>query len=192
MEVNSLRLYPPATAHIHRWRVSNLEQLRTYARGSRLVSACSNRHSPCSSHGVTLDPTDAVTQLTEQIIGAAIDVHRHLGPGLLESTYQACLEYELAQRHVPFRAQLTLPITYRDVFIDRGYRIDLLVENCVIVEVKAVETLTPLCAAQLITYLKLKGCAVGLLLNFNVAVLRHGVRRFTNRPAAQHSSTAAG
>lgn len=115
---------------------------------------------------MTLDHTDAVTQLTEQIIGAAIDVHRYLGPGLLESTYQACLEYELAQRHLSFRAQLTLPITYRDIFIDRGYRIDLLVADCVIVEVTAVQTVTPLCAAQLITYLKLKGCPVGLLLNF--------------------------
>ena len=152
----------------------------------------SNRYTFCSSQGVTLDHTDAVTQLTEQIIGAAIDVHRHLGPGLLESTYQACLEYELAQRHVPFRAQLTLPNTYRDVFIERGYRIDLLVADCVIVEVKAVQTVTPLYAAQLITYLKLKSCPVGLLLNFNVAVLRHGVTRFTNRAADQHSATEPG
>ncbi len=137
---------------------------------------------------MSLDPGDVVTQLTEQIIGAAIDVHRQLGPGLLESTYQACLEYELSRRHVRFQAQVTLPITYGEVFIDRGYRVDLLVEECVIVEVKAVQTLTPLCAAQLITYLKLKRCSVGLLLNFNVAVLRHGVRRFTNRAADQHSS----
>jgi GxxExxY protein len=172
--------------------VGNLEQVRTHGRGTRLVSASSNRYTFCSSQGVTLDHTDAVTQLTEQIIGAAIDVHRCLGPGLLESTYQACLEYELAQRHLSFRAQLTLPITYRDIFIDRGYRIDLLVADCVIVEVKAVQTVTPLCAAQLITYLKLKSCPVGLLLNFNVAVLRHGVRRFTNRAADQHSATEPG
>jgi GxxExxY protein len=120
---------------------------------------------------VSLDPGDVVTQLTEQIIGAAIDVHR--------------------QRHVHFQAQVTLPIAYGEVFIDRGYRVDLLVEECVIVEVKAVQTLTPLCAAQLIAYLKLKRCSVGLLLNFNVAVLRHGVRRFTNRAADQHSSAEA-
>jgi hypothetical protein len=115
---------------------------------------------------VSLDPGDVVTQLTEQIIGAAIDVHR--------------------QRHVHFQAQVTLPITYGEVFIDRGYRVDLLVEECVIVEVKAVQTLTPLCAAQLITYLKLKRCPVGLLLNFNVAVLRHGV---SDSPTVLQTST---
>lgn len=97
---------------------------------------------------------------SELIIGAAIAVHRELGAGLLESTYQACLEYELAQR-------------------DAGYRLDLLVEGNVIVEVKSVERLAPIHSAQMITYLKLRRCRVGLILNFNVTSMRHGIRRIT-------------
>jgi GxxExxY protein len=132
---------------------------------------------------VALNADDALNTLTSAIIGAAITVHRELGPGLMESAYQACLEYELAQLQLQFEAQVHVPIAYRDVFIDRGYRIDLLVERSVIVEVKSVEVLAPIHAAQLITYLKLARCPVALLLNFNVAAMRHGIRRYTNRSA---------
>jgi GxxExxY protein len=132
---------------------------------------------------VGLIADDALTSLTRSIIGAAITVHRELGPGLLESAYQACLEYELARLRLRFKSQVHVPIEYREIFIDRGYRIDLLVEQSVIVEVKSVEALAPIHAAQLITYLKLTRCPVALLLNFNVAAMRQGIRRYTNRSA---------
>jgi GxxExxY protein len=144
----------------------------------------SARHVCCTVSSVVLNPDDALTSLTSSMIGAAITVHRELGPGLMESAYQACLEYELAQLHLQFASQVHVPIAYRDVFIDRGYRVDLLVERSVIVEVKSVEVLAPIHAAQLITYLKLTRCPVALLLNFNVAAMRHGLRRYTNRSAA--------
>jgi len=132
---------------------------------------------------VVITSDDPTIPLTGQIIGAAITVHREVGPGLLESAYQACLEYELSHQNLRFRSQVLVPIVYRGVRVDRGYRVDLVVEDCVILEVKAVETLTPISAAQLITYLKLTGCPVGLLPNFNVTSMRQGIRRFTNRPA---------
>lgn len=121
---------------------------------------------------------------TEQIIGAAIDVHRALGPGLLESTYQACLEYELVVRGVNFQKQVPLPVIYGGVQINCGYRLDLLVEGTVIVEVKSVERLAPIHKAQMITYLKLRRCQVGLILNFNVTSMRQGIRRITIRAPA--------
>lgn len=128
-----------------------------------------------------LDPADALTHLTKKINGAAIAVHRTLGPGLLESTYQACLEYELTQRHLKFQAQVPVPVIYKGVHLDCGYRIDLLVEDLVIVEIKSVEALAPIHVAQAITYLKLKHRPVALLLNFNVTSMRKGIRRLTNR-----------
>ena len=121
-----------------------------------------------------------VNELTEQIIGAAIDVHRSLGPGLLESTYEACLLHELAARELSAERQKALPVSYKGVRIDCGYRVDLLVEGEVIVELKAVSRLEPIHEAQLLSYLKLSGCHVGLLINFNVTQLRTGVRRLVN------------
>jgi GxxExxY protein len=121
-----------------------------------------------------------VNDVTEQIIGAAIDVHRELGPGLLESTYEACLLFELSARGLRVERQKALPVVYRDVQIDCGYRIDLLAEHAVIVELKAVATLEPVHEAQLLTYLKLSGFHVGLLINFNVKQLKNGIRRLVN------------
>ena len=119
-----------------------------------------------------------LNRLTEKIIGAAIEVHRHLGPGLLESAYETCLAYELEQLGLTVERQKALPLVYKDIRLDQGYRIDLLVEGRVIVELKVVEQITPVHAAQVLSYLKLSGCRVGLLLNFNVKLLKDGIRRF--------------
>jgi GxxExxY protein len=129
---------------------------------------------------MALDASDYVTQITDRIIGSAIDVHRELGPGLLESAYQACLEYDLSKKGVRFQRQVALPLTYQGMRLDCGYRVDLFVEDRVIVEVKAVEAIARIHYAQMITYLKLKRCRVGLLLNFNVTSMRQGIRRVTN------------
>ena len=118
-----------------------------------------------------------INQITEAIIGAAIEVHRALGPGLLESAYEECLCRELGLRHVPFERQRQLPIEYKGLQLDCGYRLDLLVAGEVVVEVKAVETLLPIHEAQVLTYLRLGGWRVGLLINFNVPVLKRGIRR---------------
>jgi GxxExxY protein len=119
-------------------------------------------------------------KITEIVIGAAMAVHRELGPGLLESTYEACLAHELIERGLSVERQKALPVKYRGVQLDCGYRIDLLVENQVIVELKVVERLEPIHEAQLLSYLKLSGTPVGLLLNFNVTQLRQGIRRLVN------------
>ena len=118
-----------------------------------------------------------IDRVTEAIIGAAIAVHKQLGPGLLESAYEACLAYEAAQQGLSVQRQKPLPVTYRGVRIDCGYRIDLLVEDQVVVEVKAVEKLEPIHEAQLLSYLRLSGCSVGLLINFNVKLLKNGIKR---------------
>jgi GxxExxY protein len=115
--------------------------------------------------------------LTEQIIGAAIEVHRKLGPGLLESVYRACLARELVLRGLSFEQEKPLPVEYKGVLIDCSYRLDLIVAGKVVVEVKAVDALLPVHEAQLLTYLKLTGCRVGLLINFNVPVLKNGIKR---------------
>ena len=115
--------------------------------------------------------------LTRTLIGAAIDVHRTLGPGLLESVYQACLEAELGARGLAFRAQAPVPLRYRGVTIDCAFRLDLLVEDRLVVEIKAVETLLAVHEAQLLTYLRLAECRLGLLINFNVPTLRDGIIR---------------
>ena len=120
-------------------------------------------------------------RLTEQIIGAAIAVHRELGPGLLESAYEACLAYELAKRDLRIERQKALPVRYHNVNLDCGYRIDLLVEDSVVVELKAVERLEPIHQAQLLSYLKLSRLHVGLLINFNVEKLTNGLRRLVNQ-----------
>lgn len=116
--------------------------------------------------------------LTDRIIGCAIEVHRTLGPGLLESAYEECLCYELAQSNIAFRRQVPLPVLYKEVKLDCGYRMDVVVEDRVIVELKTVERLAPVHDAQIITYLRLSGHPVGLLMNFNVPVLRDGIKRF--------------
>jgi GxxExxY protein len=117
---------------------------------------------------------------TERILGAAFEVHRELGPGLLESTYEICLCRELELRGARVARQLALPVYYKDVQLDAGYRIDLLVDDIVIVEIKTVEHLLPLHTAQLLTYLKLSDRNVGLLLNFNAAPLKSGIKRVVN------------
>jgi GxxExxY protein len=116
-------------------------------------------------------------KITEAIIGAAIDVHRELGPGLLESAYEVCLACELATRGLRAIRQLQLPVVYKEVRLDCGYRIDLLVEDQVIVEVKAVDKLDPVHQAQLLTYLRLSGHRVGLLINFNARTIKDGLKR---------------
>jgi GxxExxY protein len=112
--------------------------------------------------------------LTEQVIGAAIEVHRELGPGLMESAYEECLCHELHLRNLNFQRQLPLPVQYKGVSLDCGYRIDIVVEDLLILELKCVEHLLPVHEAQLLTYLKLTGKRVGLILNFNVSVLTRG------------------
>jgi GxxExxY protein len=119
-------------------------------------------------------------QLTEKIIGAAMKVHSALGPGLLESAYQACLVYELKKQELAVKAEVILPLVYEGVEVDAGYRLDILVEDQVIVELKSVEKTLPVHEAQLITYLKLSKCKVGLLINFNVKHLREGITRRVN------------
>ena len=118
--------------------------------------------------------------ITERILSAAMKVHSCLGAGCLESTYDACLRYQLAKDGIAFEHQTRLPVIYDGVQIDAGYRVDFLVENCVVVELKAVEKLLPLHLAQVLTYLKLSGHHVGLLINFNVPHLRQGIRRVVN------------
>ncbi|MCL5264809.1 MAG: GxxExxY protein [Chloroflexi bacterium] len=116
-------------------------------------------------------------EITEAILGAAIEVHRALGPGLLESTYEECLCHELALRGLTFKRQIDLPVDYKGIRLDCGYRLDVVVEDAVIVELKSVEKLVPVHEAQLLTYLRLSGKKVGLLINFNVAVLKDGIVR---------------
>ena len=119
--------------------------------------------------------------ITEKIIGSAINVHRELGPGLLESAYEACLVHDLAGAGLKVEQQKPLKVIYRDVKLDCGYRLDLMIENEVIVEIKSVEKLIPVHSAQLLSYLKLSGCSVGLLINFNVEMLKVGIKRMVNK-----------
>ncbi len=120
------------------------------------------------------------TEITEVIIGAAIEVHRHLGPGLLESIYESALAFELAQRGLVAERQKPLPVTYKGLTFEEGYRIDLLVGNQVVIELKCVDTLLPIHEAQLLSYLKLARFKVGLLINFKVPVLKQGIKRISN------------
>ena len=121
-----------------------------------------------------------MNQVTERVIGCAMRVHSRLGPGLLESAYEACLAHELRQRGVQIIRQLALPVVYDGLKVDAGYRIDLLVEDVVVVEVKSIEAVHPVHRAQVLSYLRLSGRRVGLLLNFNVIRLRDGIERFIN------------
>jgi GxxExxY protein len=122
----------------------------------------------------SIEETDT---LTGKIIGAAIEVHRALGPGLLESAYEACLIYELRLRRLKVESQKPLPVFYKDVMLDCGYRLDLVVEDQVIVEIKSVVGFAGIHEAQVLSYLKLSGCKIGLLINFNVKILKDGIRR---------------
>jgi GxxExxY protein len=121
-----------------------------------------------------------INQLTEQIIGAAIEVHRAFGPGLLESVYQDCMTVELKLRNLPFEPQKPVALAYKGFLVGTELKIDLLVANLVVVELKSVATLLPVHEAQLLTYLKLTKCPVGLLINFNVPILKRGIKRMLN------------
>ncbi len=118
-----------------------------------------------------------INDLTYQIIGCAYKVHANLGPGLLESTYEVCLEYELIKSGMTVHRQVALPVVYDDIKLDAGYRIDLIVNDTVIIEIKSVETLAPIHTAQILTYLKLADKKIGLLINFNETDLKKGIKR---------------
>jgi GxxExxY protein len=124
--------------------------------------------------GLIEHPTN---QLSDVTIGAAIEVHRHLGPGLLESSYHACLCRELELRGIAYDSQVALPLHYKGIQLSRGYIIDLFIENSLVVEIKSVDKLLPIHSAQLITYMRLQGVSSGLLMNFNVHLLPHGIKR---------------
>lgn len=117
-------------------------------------------------------------ELSKRVIGCALEVHRHLGPGLLESSYEQCLAHELSCARLPFQRQVELPLHYKTVHLDCGYRIDVLVDGKLIVELKSVEQLLPIHEAQLLTYMKLARVPTGLLINFNVRLLKQGLKRF--------------
>jgi GxxExxY protein len=121
---------------------------------------------------------DAEAYLTERVIGLAIEVHRQLGPGLLESAYEECLCFELKQAALPFARQVALPVMYKGTRLDCGYRMDVVVENQLIIEIKAIERIMPIHEAQMLSYLRLSGHKIGLLMNFHSVMLKDGIRRF--------------
>jgi GxxExxY protein len=121
-----------------------------------------------------------INKLTGEVIGAAIEVHKSLGPGLLESAYEECLCRELDLRKIAYERQKALPVEYKGVRLDCGYRLDVVVDERLILELKACDSLLPIHEAQLLTYLKLAGIEVGLIINFNVAVLKEGIKRISN------------
>ena len=125
------------------------------------------------------DHTD-INQLTGEVINAAIEVHKTLGPGLLESIYEECLCHELGLRRIPYERQKELPIEYKGVKLNCNYRLDIIVDNQLLLEIKACEALLPIHEAQLLTYLKLTGLRLGLLINFNVPMLKDGIKRLAN------------
>lgn len=117
-------------------------------------------------------------ELSNRVIGCALEVHRALGPGLLESAYEQCLAHELSLADIPFKLQYPVPVKYKDIYLDCGYRIDLLAKNELIVELKSVDQITKIHEAHLLTYMKLSEIKVGLLINFNVQILKNGIKRF--------------
>jgi GxxExxY protein len=127
-----------------------------------------------------MDETHKLDAITRRIIGAAIEVHRRIGPGLLESAYNACLSFELREMGFRIEEQLPLPVIYRDVKLDCGYRMDFVVEDAVIIEIKAMEQLAPVEYAQLLSYLRLADKRVGLLINFHLRMLKDGIKRIVN------------
>jgi GxxExxY protein len=122
----------------------------------------------------------STNEITHAVIGAAMEVHKLLGPGLLESAYEECLAREMALRRITFERQKPVPVVYKDVKLECGYRLDFLVERQVVVELKAIDSIAPIHEAVILTYLKLSSMRFGLLINFNVAVLKDGIRRFVN------------
>jgi len=130
-------------------------------------------------------------ELTEEIIGAAIEVHKVLGPGLLESSYEQCLAHELKLRQIPFQRQVSLPVEYKGVTLHSGYRLDMLVDNQIVIELKAMERFEPIHTAQLLTYLKLGGWSIGLLINFNVPTLKTGIKRVVHNYKESFSAPSA-
>jgi GxxExxY protein len=116
-------------------------------------------------------------KLSNKVIGCALEVHRHLGPGLLESTYEQCLAHELKNVGIPFKLQHPLPVEYKGIKLDCGYRVDLLIDNEIVAELKSVDKVLPIHQAQLLTYMKLSGISIGLLMNFNVKYIKHGIKR---------------
>jgi GxxExxY protein len=135
---------------------------------------------------------ESLDEITGRIIGAAIEVHRHLGPGLLESAYESCLAFELKRLGLRVEEQKPLPVVYKSVKLDCGYRLDLVVEDEIIVEIKAVEKILPIHEAQVLSYLRLAHKRVGLLMNFHVTVLKNGLKRIVNEfPDARFGSTSS-
>lgn len=124
-----------------------------------------------------MQPNHDIEQLATRLVDAALTVHRALGPGLLESVYQKCLTHEMHLRNIAVRCEVALPIAYGDVRIDAGYRIDMLIGESIVVENKTVEALTPIHEAQLLTYLRLSGHRLGFLINWNVPLIKHGIKR---------------
>ena len=128
--------------------------------------------------GVLHDPISArAEEVATAVVDAAVKVHRALGPGLLESVNEACLCYELSKRGIPYQRQVSLPVRYEEVFIETGFRLDVLVDECVIVELKSIEAIAPIHEAQLLTYLKLANIRLGFILNFNVPLMKQGIKR---------------
>jgi GxxExxY protein len=130
------------------------------------------------SLSVTSDLGEELERLAREVVDAAFKVHATLGPGLLESIYEACLRYELSRRNFEVVAQVGIPVMYEDLKLDLGFRLDLLVENACVVEVKAVETILPVHRAQVLTYMRLTGKRLGFLINFNVPLIKDGIRRY--------------
>ena len=121
-----------------------------------------------------------LNEITRTVIGCAIEVHRTLGPGLLESAYEECLAYELFRKGLIIKRQVPTPVIYKEIKLECGYRIDILVENSVVIELKVVDAINPVHEAQILTYMKFSGIKTGLLINFNVKMLRNGLRRYSN------------
>ena len=119
-----------------------------------------------------------INQITEKIIGCTIEVHKNLGPGLLESAYEECLVFELIKAGLRIDRQKPVPVVYKDIKLECGYRIDILVENTVVIELKVVDAINPVHEAQILTYMKFANKSIGLLINFNVTVLKNGIKRF--------------
>jgi len=124
---------------------------------------------------------EEIELVATQLVDSMLAVHRELGPGLLESTYQACLAYELRDRGIEVRCEVELPVKYKGLDIEAGYRIDMLVADCVVIENKSVQALVPLHEAQLLTYMKLSGCRLGFLVNWNVPLIKDGIKRIVNK-----------
>jgi GxxExxY protein len=119
-----------------------------------------------------------INDITREIIGCAIEVHKSLGPGLLESAYEECLAFEMTKKGLSIKRQQPTPVIYKEIKLECGYRIDILVENCIVIELKVVDAIIPIHEAQILTYMKFAKMKIGLLINFNVTVLKNGIKRY--------------